>query len=97
MSKPPRRKLRIPTELAKRIRTFHPFLRRKVRAALDELLRDPHAGKTLRNELEGLRSFRFGKFRAIYRIGRGKVIHLIAVGPRKTIYAETLRKLRQEQ
>jgi len=71
-------------------------LKRKVRAALDEILRDPTAGKTLGAELSGLRSFRVGRMRIIYREAAPHV-ELIALGPRRQIYADTLRLLKQEQ
>ena len=69
------------------------MLKRKVRAALQALLEDPCAGKALRNELQGLRSYRVGRFRIIYRIGRD--LELVAFGPRDSIYVETYRQLHE--
>ena len=89
---PPRR-LRIPHEVAALVRGLHPVLKRKVRAALQELLEDPYPGKALRNELQGLRSYRVGRFRIIYRL-RGDV-ELVAFGPRDSIYLETYRQLHE--
>ena len=70
-------------------------LRRKVRAGLDLIRSDPAAGKLLRDELAGLQSLRVGRVRIIYRAAPGRVIELVAVGPRRTIYEETLRRLRR--
>lgn len=53
--------------------------------------RDPHAGKALQGELAGLRSLRLGGHRIVYRAGSARVIDIVAVGPRKTIYEQTLR------
>jgi len=88
------RRLKIPDDLASLIRGLHPDLKRKIRSALDDLLDDPTIGKTLRDELAGLRSCRVARFRIIYRIA-GTVIEIVAVGPRRTIYEETWRKVRR--
>ena len=83
-------RLRVPRDVAELIRGLHPQLKRKVRAALEEMLKDPRTGKALRAELAGLWSFRVGKFRLIYRVER-RHIGVIAFGPRDRIYEETYR------
>ncbi|HEY6000623.1 MAG TPA: type II toxin-antitoxin system RelE/ParE family toxin [bacterium] len=88
------RRLRIPDDVAALIRGLHPDLKRKIRSALDDLLDDPTIGKALRDELGGLRSCRVARFRIIYRVA-GTVIEIVAVGPRRTIYEETWRKVRK--
>jgi mRNA interferase RelE/StbE len=88
------RRLKIPDDVAALIRGLHPDLKRKIRSVLDDLLDDPAIGKTLRDELAGLRSCRVARFRIIYQIA-GTVIEIVAVGPRQTIYAETWRKVRR--
>ena len=89
---PPRR-VRVPHEVAALVRGLHPVLRRKVRAALQEILDNPYAGKALRNELQGLRSYRVGRFRIIYRLRRD--VELVAIGPRDSIYVETYRRIHE--
>lgn len=90
-------KLRIPEETALSIRKLHPELKRKVRSALRAILSDPdHAGKHLKEDLEGLQSFRVGRARLIYRVGGNHVIEIVAFGPRKTIYEETYRILKRD-
>jgi len=85
-------------ETADFIRTLHPELKRKVKASLQAVLEEPRAGKALKDKLEGLRSFRVGKLRIVYNITRNKgIIEIVAVGPRKTIYEETLRLLKREK
>lgn len=88
-------RLRAPASVAELVRGLHPDLKRKIRAALDLLRADPAAGKALRDELAGLRSLRVGPMRIVYRVAPGRVIDLIAIGPRRTIYEETLRLLRR--
>jgi mRNA interferase RelE/StbE len=90
-------RLRVPGSFEALIRSLHPEIRRKVRAALDVIRVDPAAGKDLRDELAGLRSFRLGRFRIVYRFGPRRLIELVAIGPRRSIYEETLRLLRRER
>ena len=75
------------------IRHMHSELKRKVRAALADILDNPGCGKPLK-ELTGLWSLRLGRHRVIYRPdARGAEV--VAIGPRRTIYEETtLRALR---
>lgn len=89
------RRLKLTKGMRSLIRHLHPDLKRKVRAALKEILANPGSGKNLKNQLSGLRSFRIGKLRIIYRLASGAV-EVIALGPRRNIYAETLRLLERE-
>jgi mRNA interferase RelE/StbE len=90
--KQPRYRLRIPDTVAELIRGMHPLLKKKVKAGLAAVASDPDSGKALKEELEGLRSFRIGKFRIIYRTA-GRTVEIVAVGPRRIIYQETHRLL----
>ena len=91
-----RPKLRVSHETAELIRSLHPELKRKIKAALEAILIDPQAGKALKDDLVGLRSFRAGKFRIVYTKPSDKmIIDIVAIGPRRTIYEETLRLLRK--
>lgn len=90
-------KLRIPDTAAELLRTLHPHIKKKVRASLQRILADPHSGKALTDELTGLQSFRVSRFRIIYRIMKGQIIEIIAIGPRERIYEETYRIISKEQ
>jgi len=89
-------KLRVPDHLVKFIRGLHPEIKRRIKGSLKNIAIDPNAGKPLKDELEGLRSFRVSRFRIIYRIAGGKEIQVIAIGPRERIYEQTYRLLRKE-
>jgi mRNA interferase RelE/StbE len=95
--KPAAYKIRAPHEIAKLIRNLHPQLKRKVKASLEVILENPHSGKALRRELEGLWSIRVSRFRLFYRIGRRRQIEVAALGPRERIYEETLRFVKKDQ
>jgi mRNA interferase RelE/StbE len=84
-------KLRVSGEIVSLIRGLHPLLKRSVKAAIKEICKDPHCGKALKEELAGLRSFRLKRFRIIYKVSPKKVITIVALGPRKSIYQETFR------
>jgi mRNA interferase RelE/StbE len=92
-----RHRLRVPGPVADLIRGLHPTIKRKVRAGLELILDDPAVGKSLKDELAGLRSLRLGRLRVVYRLGEGRVIEVVSVGPRRSIYEETLRLVRRRE
>jgi mRNA interferase RelE/StbE len=89
-------RLRIPDGLAASIRGLHPSIKKKVRAGLEAILHAPESGKALKDELPGLRSYRLGNLRIIYRLAKGRVIEIVAVGPRRWIYEDTYRRVRRK-
>ncbi|MBI5205680.1 MAG: type II toxin-antitoxin system RelE/ParE family toxin [Nitrospirae bacterium] len=92
------RRLKMSDETAEFVRTLHPDIKRKIKAALQAVLNDPLSGKALKDELDGLQSFKVGKFRVIYKTAPDKgIIEVAAIGPRKTIYEETLRLLQRDK
>jgi mRNA-degrading endonuclease RelE of RelBE toxin-antitoxin system len=83
--------IRLPDELAELIRGLHPELKGRFKSALAMFLADPHCGKVLREELNGLRTFRVKRMRIVYRIADPQIIEVVAIGPRHNIYEETFR------
>ena len=62
-------------------------IRARVREALITLESQPRVGKRLHGELRENYSLRVGKLRVIYYVSeKDKIIYVIAIGPRKTIY-----------
>lgn len=92
----PGNRLIVPDPVAQLLRNMHPHLKRKVRASLRLILDAPHAGKELKDELVGLRSFRVTRFRIIYRV-RKNIVEIVAIGPRERIYQETFRLLKKDR
>jgi mRNA-degrading endonuclease RelE of RelBE toxin-antitoxin system len=90
-------KLRVPQDVRNWVSGAHPHIKRKLRAALEHIQSEPEAGKALRDELLGLRSYRIGRLRIIYRTRKPAVIEIVAIGPRKTIYEETFRLLNMKR
>ena len=92
------RKLRVPRHLTDLVRHAHPQLKRKIKASLGAILTDPDSGKPLKAELAGLRSFRVGRFRIVYKVLLArKGIQVVAIGPRSRIYEETFRRVKREE
>ena len=89
-------KLRMPDETANFIRHMHPGTKKKIKSSLEIILSDPHAGKSLKGELTGLKSFRTGRFRIIYKISSKQIIDIVSIGPRRIIYEITYRLLKKE-
>jgi len=89
-------KLNLPHAVRNLIQKLHPDIKRKIRAALEMILENPTIGKALKEELEGLWSFRVGKFRIIYRVSGNKTLDIIAIGPRMNIYRETFYLVKKE-
>ena len=75
------------------IRKLDPGTRNRVRAAVDELSKDPLRGKPLSFTLKGLRSWRTGDWRIIYRAEAERVVVVVVtVGHRRDVY-ERVRRL----
>ena len=88
--------LRVPDHLAEFIQGLHPEIKRKIKGSLKNIATEPNPGKPLKEELEGLRSFRVSRFRIVYRIAELREVQIIAIGPRERIYEETYRLIRKE-
>jgi mRNA interferase RelE/StbE len=89
--------LRAPDRVAKLVRGLHPELKRKIRQALRNVLDNPSIGKALKEELEGLRSYRVRGFRVVYQVVAAKrEVRIVAIGPRESIYRETYRLLKRK-
>jgi mRNA interferase RelE/StbE len=86
------RRVRLPLAVQAAIRAMHPDLRRRVREALDVIRASPEAGKPLKRELSGWRSFRIGRIRIVYRETR-TILEIGAIGPRTSIYQDAARRL----
>lgn len=76
------------------VRRLPPETKRKVRAALAELQRDPDLGEPLERQLTGMWRIRVGQLRIVYRKSSAG-LEVVAVGPRRTIYTELEREARR--
>lgn len=77
----------VPPDIEKRIAEFHPLLKSKIRAGLDDLSLDPCQGKALRQELKGFYSYRVSRTRIVYRIHHlVREVTILAIGSRQNVY-----------
>src|SRR3989442_15130710 len=75
------------------VRPLPPDVKRRVRAAIDELKADPTRAEPLGGELSGLLRARIGRYRVVYQ-ATANTVEVVAVGPRRTIYVD-LERLRR--
>ena len=91
----------IPPPVEETIIRLPPNLKGKIRSALETIREDPHLGKPLKDELEGLWSYRVSRYRIVYRIHHGRIeIQVIDLGPRNLIYErvfEAMKKTKEEK
>lgn len=90
--------LKVNDDLVSLLRNLHPLIKMQIRSAIKLLAQTPNAGKALKDDLLGLRSYRVKRYRIIYRIiSQQKILEIIAIGPRRNIYEQTFRIISKEQ
>ena len=88
--------LKISSELLSFLRTLHPEIKRKIKAGLKDIALNPSSGKVLKDELEGLRSYRLGWYRIVYREAPS-FLEIIAIGERERIYEDAVKRFLKEK
>lgn len=85
----------IPPHVAEVIRTLHPDLKQLIKSAIRAIAVNPECGVPLKRELAGLQKYRVRRFRIVYRVDQKKrIIRLMAVGHRRSVYEELTERLR---
>ncbi len=80
-------RVRLAPHLQGYLRKLHLDIKSKIRKALEELERDPTLGKPLKEQLEGLHSYRVSGYRIVYRVKRQEVlVEVIEIAERKIVY-----------
>jgi mRNA interferase RelE/StbE len=80
------------------IRRLPPGIKRAVRSAIGEGLANPASGEPLHGELDGFWKYRVRRFRVIYQVDREKrLVNVLAVGERRSIYEEVAELLRSQE
>lgn len=74
------------------IRKLDPAVRGRIRDTLQKLGQEPERGKQLRLGLTGLRTWRTGHYRIIYRLIESRIeIIVVAIGHRRDVYKRLQR------
>ena len=90
-------RLDIPPHIARIIHSLHPDLKRSVRAAIDEIARNPVCGVPLRGELSAYWKYRVRRFRIVYAVDRSKrAIRIMAIAHRRSVYEELAKARKRE-
>ncbi len=82
---PSPRSVRISRRAERSLEALDARLREHLKTALRELSRNPLLGKKLKGELAGLRSYRLGAFRIVYRLTKD-VVEVAYIDRRKDVY-----------
>jgi mRNA interferase RelE/StbE len=90
-------RLAIPPHIGDIVRSLHPDLKRSVRAAIDEIARNPECGVRLRGELSAYWKYSVRRFRIIYGVDRrNRTIRLMAIAHRREVYEQVTRIVKGE-
>lgn len=85
----------IPPHVADVIRSLHPDLKQLIKSAIRSIATNPACGEPLKRELDGLRKYRVRRFRIVYAVHeKTRIIRLMAVGHRRSVYEELIERLR---
>ena len=88
----------IGSKVAEVIRHLPPELKRALRAAIRALAMNPATGEPLHAELEGRFKYRVRRYRIVYRLDRaGRILHIVAVGHRRSVYEELAGRDRERE
>ena len=73
--------------VARALRKYHPDIKKLVKAAITQIAEKPFLAKELQEELYGFMSYRFKRYRILYRIDQQKkIVYVYQIGHRKNIY-----------
>ena len=89
--------IKLTETVAKLLGNFHPELKKRTKAALNDIADKPYVGKELQEDLSGYLTYRFKRYRVIYTIEeKSKTIIIHLVWHRRDVY-ELLAELIKTQ
>jgi len=88
--------VKLTNTVSKVVSNFHPDLKKLIKSAFKEIVRNPYLGKELQEELAGYLSYRFKRYRVVYTVDeKTKTVIIYLVWHRKNVY-ELLAELTPE-
>ena len=79
--------LHVEPSALKSLNRISEYDRRRIVASLQGIKKDPFNGKALEGELKGIRSWRVGEYRILYRILKQELLVLVInIGNRQGVY-----------
>ncbi len=86
-------RIRFLGEAGEALKHFPPDIKRLVRRAIDDILKNPWAGEPLVRELRGYWKYRAGHYRILYKFGAGQEeVFVSLIDERESVY-DRLRKM----
>lgn len=83
-------------EAARYLRHCHPAIKSALKTAVQSLKDNPYSGKPLSDDLEGMRSLRYKRYRIIYEYDvKLERIAVLFAGHRSTVYSELSQNLKK--
>jgi len=90
-------RLDMPPHVAEVIRSLHPDLKQLIKSVIRTIAASPECGEPLKQELDGLRKYRVRRFRIVYTVDqKRRIIRLMAVGHRRSVYEELTERFRRK-
>ena len=81
--------MRYTPETSRILSKLHPENKKLIRAALEDLRKNPYAGSDLQEELYGFKSFKLKRYRVLYNINEEEnIIQIFHIGHRKDVYQQ---------
>jgi mRNA interferase RelE/StbE len=88
----------LPPDIAEFIAHLPPGVKRVVKAGIRALAENPGIGEPLHGELKGRFKYRVRRYRIVYAVDRSsRIVRLVAVGHRRSVYEELAEKLKEEK
>ena len=88
--------MRYTPETSRLLSKLHPENKKLIRAALEDLRKNPYAGSDLQEELYGFKSFKLKRYRVLYSINEeDNIIQILHIGHRKDVYEQFNRLLNE--
>ena len=90
--------MRYTPETSRILSKLHPENKKLIRAALEDLRKNPYAGSDLQEELHGFKSFKLKRYRVLYNIDEeDNIIQIFHIGHRKDVYQQFRHLLNELQ
>jgi mRNA-degrading endonuclease RelE of RelBE toxin-antitoxin system len=82
-------RLRFTPEASRLVSSLHPEIKRQIKKTLNDLRKNPYAGKDLQEELSGFKTQRLKQYRIIYGVNENQTsIQVYYVGRRRDVYEQ---------
>jgi mRNA-degrading endonuclease RelE of RelBE toxin-antitoxin system len=90
--------MRYTPETSRLLSKLHPENKKLIRAALENLRKNPYAGSDLQEELHGFKSFKLKRYRVLCNINEEEnIIQIFHIGHRKDVYQQFRHLLNELQ